>query len=460
MSSIRNRRQILTIALAVAMSIAPSMAAKNKKSKVAPAPPPTGFPASALSLIPGSDRLTDEAYARLVSGDALLQVDPKILYQRMTTASFNGENYKALYFARIITARVPDNAAAWSNRSQLAASLGLNAEAQAAKQNADNPAGRVAVPGEVLPGLGRLVAPATLADWAGAMSLMADDLGAVNGAPSVVAVRDNTFGVEVVTGESGPETVDRPLLLDGILLNAFTLTQAEPMNPKRVNAGFLIAGIFAGLGGMTGSYLGDANMAARGSELYGQSMAHAVEVDSTLEGGTYKAQTFPGGKPTLATRSPKPSGKFSAVEWPVPVLFASGRSTSPTVEAHWAKKGKSATRKITRKGGEAKVGNFKSMDLSFVRLATLRDSSDQLLSPPVTAFELMLSSDDMEVLGGAAIAALRPNLTAAERSFLQTGQLVLDPSNAGKGLVGIAQDGSAYAVEIAPCSWIVAREAL
>jgi hypothetical protein len=460
MNTMRRTNQILILALAVAVSIAPSLAAKKKspKSKAAAETAAVTVPANALSLVPGSERLADESYARLVAGEALRQVDPKILYQRMTTASQNGENYKALYFARILTARMTDNAAAWTNRAQLAESLGLTAEAQASRKNAENPAAPTQVSGEVLPGMGRMVAPSTLADWAAAMSLMADDLSAKVTPGTVVSVKDNLFGTDVVEGPSGAETKDRPLLVHGIVPNTFAMTHAEPMNTKHVNVGALMAGIFAGMSGLAGSYYGDANLAARGSELYGKAMAHAVEVDSTLEGGRYKAHVFPGGDPSVTPQQPKPSGKFSAVDWPVPVLFASGKATSPFFEGRWEKRGKSTDKKVSRKGGPAKAGSFKAQDLSFLRLAAFRNEFNELVSAPVTAFEVMLSVADMDALGGPSAAARRPNLEPAEKAYSQSGRLVLDPFYTGRGVVGIAKDGSAYSVELGPRSWVVTRE--
>ena len=144
-------------------------------------PPVAGsrLPGSFIDAFPEFERFRDEGYSRLMAGDALRVADVKALFERMTAASRNGEIYKALYFARLFTHAKPELAAGWSNRAELAATVGVAQEAAASHANAQA-GGHLSVPPAALPGAIK-VRPSTLADWAAALALVSDDVAAKEG---------------------------------------------------------------------------------------------------------------------------------------------------------------------------------------------------------------------------------------------------------------------------------------
>ena len=107
----------------------------------------------------------------------------------MMAAAKQGETYKALYLARVFTTAKPDLAAGWTNRAQLAASLGFDAEATASRANASE-AGSRPIP----PASSRCdeTSAILLADWAAALALVADDVVVKEGPHALVAVRDDS----------------------------------------------------------------------------------------------------------------------------------------------------------------------------------------------------------------------------------------------------------------------------
>jgi hypothetical protein len=151
--------------------------------------------------IAGAGRFDDSEYARLMRGDGINQVAPKIIFDRMKAAADAKENYKALYFARIFTTVQPDSAAGWKNRAILAASLGLHEEAAAAELRASDTTNKIQVQSFVLPGRGLTVKPATLSDWAGAILLLADGTASVRQENFLLAARDEVSGVSVSTSD-------------------------------------------------------------------------------------------------------------------------------------------------------------------------------------------------------------------------------------------------------------------
>jgi len=148
-----------------------------------------GIPATALNVIPDSARFADTEYARLLAGDALRTTVPQeALFERMSAALGAGENYKALFLARILTERSPDDGALWNNRSRLAGSLGLDSEATACAANAEVSGIAGEISASLLPEAFEVSRPTSLADWANALALMGQDLQAT--AAGITAIKD------------------------------------------------------------------------------------------------------------------------------------------------------------------------------------------------------------------------------------------------------------------------------
>src|SRR5262245_49647400 len=243
----------------------------------APAPAPK-LPTCYLSNVSKADRFADADYSSWMLGDGIRQADPEKLYARMKSAADSKEQYKALYFSRLITDAAPDLPGAWTNRAAFAEALGLLVEANLSKANALPGASRVAVPGGMLPGIVLSHRPVTLSDWAAAMSLMADDTSAREGF-AVVAVRDDVTGIEEVQGEN-PQVTGKPISLDDLLANAFVLRNADPMKEHNTRGGMLALGIaMAALGGMSAG-LGDAATAATASAAATNAIADSSQVMS------------------------------------------------------------------------------------------------------------------------------------------------------------------------------------
>ena len=195
------------------------------------------------------------------------------------------------------------------------------------------------IQGEALPGSIK-VRPASLADWAGAIALIADDVNAREGNVAI-AVRDDLSGVRVASQQEieieqrGPWATAQPVRLDDILPNLFVMPQATPMDKKSMRGGMFALGALAMATSSYATAIGAADSAAQFSQLYGNAMAKAFEVPSELKGGSYVATTYVGGALKRATVAPKTAGKHEAVGTPLPLLWATGPSMTPTVSASW-----------------------------------------------------------------------------------------------------------------------------
>ena len=237
-----------------------SQASTASAGPVTAGPPPPPHPASDPGKVNKADRLADADYSTWMLGNGLRQAPPEKLFERMKAAADSKEQYKALYFSRLITDAAPNLSGAWTNRAAFADALGLGGEANLSRANSDSGNSRVIVHGGMLPGTTLSHRPTTLSDWAAAMSLLADDTAAREGS-AVVAVRDDVTGVEEVQGEN-PQVNGRPISLDDLLANAFVLKNADPMKEHNTRGGMLALGIaMAALGGVSAG-LGDAASAA------------------------------------------------------------------------------------------------------------------------------------------------------------------------------------------------------
>src|SRR5689334_7546468 len=109
--------------LAVCVAASLSSAGPQKAS-----PTPIRWPRDVIRIVPGADRFENPDYFRFFAADGLRAASPETIFTVMASATERREYYKALYLARILTATRPDLPAAWTNRSKLAAQLGLDDE--------------------------------------------------------------------------------------------------------------------------------------------------------------------------------------------------------------------------------------------------------------------------------------------------------------------------------------------
>ena len=304
-----------------------------------PGPHGGAFPESFFRAFPEYDRFRDAAYVNLLAGDGMRSGDPQIIFQRMTAAANRGETYKALYLARLFTVVKPDLRSGWTNRAQLAASLGLEAESVASRANANTGDNRPIAP-SALPGMLK-ARPATLSDWAAALALVADDVSAKEGPHTLVAVRDDLSGLDVPSKEEierggrGPWATSKPVQVEHVLTNLFVMPQATPMDKKSMKGGMFGLGALALAGSTYAATVGAEDAARAFSEMYGDAMGKAFEVSSQLKGGSFLAVTFPNGTTHRSEAKPRTSGKYEAVSTPLPILWASGGSLRGTHQAYW-----------------------------------------------------------------------------------------------------------------------------
>jgi len=382
------------------------------------------FPLAFAHGTPRGERFIDPNYSKWFAGSAIRTADPKALFARMQSATTASERYKALYFARIFTQAVPENAAGWSNRAALARKLGFTAEADASDANSHGAGPLTAPPLEPLPGATTMPKPASLHDWAAAVALMADAVAQRSGPTTLVAIEDTVSGVHQATQQeldavnrerkeeevapTGPWVEPVPMKLQHVLPNAFVLRSALPMSEKSMNLGSML-GAFA-MAGASG-YQQNYNPAAAqqsmdlADELAGKSLA----VAATHKGGSYSAVTYRDGKEVISKHQPKASGEDATVGLPVPLLWASGASLSATFVGTWGYTSTPWIRTITPAdvaSGTEKTTRIKQMRppsvLHFPKLMRLCVGTLHFCSVPVTLMEVMLTRDD--------VAAFAPGL--------------------------------------------------
>jgi hypothetical protein len=404
-------------------------------------------------------------------GGGLKSTSSKVIFERMSTAANSKENYKALYFARIFTQLEPQMAAGWANRAALANALNLKEEAKACAAKAADPNSSVQVPLDSLPGQ-ISVQPTSLADWAAAMALLADGTATKTGRNSIVAVRDDISGIQVPTAEEvkendeelvelglppdGPWSAPAPIRLNQVGPNSFVLDKPEAMHYKTVKKGTMFgAMVMAGLAG----YAGASNpvASAMDSELAGKMASDATNVANHYTGGTYTKVVY-GGDPIQATSSvdhPISAGKSHAVGIPVPIFWASGRSDQATYLGHWSAGTKPLV--IEHNAGKAEDPKHRTKtqnvpDLEFPRLGVL---CAKTCSAPVSAFELMLTREDLVAISPSSIGQTQVDLDVYREAYTQN-KLTLIPSNfRERWYLGFDSKGNAYEVNATPAGWLV-----
>jgi len=417
---------------------------------------PRGFSDVLLKAYPEYERFRDERYLRLLAADGLRTADPQAVVERMRAAATRGELYKGLYLSRVFTAAKPELPAGWTNRARLAASLGFDAEAAASQRNAEAP-GSAAVPAAALPGKLK-VRPATLSDWAAALALVADDVAATEGAHAIVAVRDDLSGLtpasddDVAQEKRGPWATAKPVQVEHVLTNLFVLRQATPMDKKSMKGGLFALGAVA-LGASTfATTVGATEAAAAFTEMYGEAMSGAFEVPSELKDGSFVSVTFAGNTAKAVENKPRTAGKYEAVGTPLPILWASGGSMNPALQAQW-KNGDESKSQAIRLDAKTTKRDWKKQQvpaLAYPRVAQVCINA-RLCSPHVTVFELMLTAEDVAVLAPGLQSAVPDT---SKFAAMYAANQPLSVIAAGDSLVGVDPAGVVYVTRLRPTEWL------
>jgi len=441
-------------------SSTPSSGAHAVESQTAA--PRNAYPSCVTSSIDNGSRFEDPDYFGLMVGDALARATPERLFERMKAAAAQGETYKALYLSRLLTAASPELSGGWANRAALAGSLGLSREQAAAASNAGKPVGeQVAVPPSFVPGVPIAHRPASLGDWAAAMSLLADDTAVREGGATLVAVRDDVSGLQTVNDGESRYAVSKPMTLDDLLPNSFVLLAPHAMSEHNTDGGKMALSIFmAAMGGVSAAYGNSANSAAL-SESAGRLAGESTVVASHWKGGSFTARTFPDGTVKNIAEKPKPAGEYQAIGVPQPLVWASGGSLRPTAMMALVGSGGDPAKIRTRRyeGSPAGVAKEQKIpSLLYPRLASLCRGSRSDCTIPVSLTELMLQRADVDALVTDPAAASR--LGAAAYDFGEWNQLytsgepiTLETATMKQSLVGYDRRGACYEVSSAPDHW-------
>ena len=447
----------LVLATILSAVVAPVLVLHGETRKSVAAAPAAGFPEVFMKASPELQRFANAAYVNALAADGLLNSDPKALFSRIAVATQSGEGYKALYLARLFTQLQPQNQVGWMNRARLAASLGFDVEAAAAKAIGESGTSRP-LTGTVLPGLLK-VRPSTLADWAAALALMADDTFVREGRPVIVAVRDDLSGVTVATAEQierearGPWATANAVQVDDVLTNAFVLSEARPMDRKSMKGGMFALGAMALAGSAYSSSIGAADSATALAGVYGDAMASASQVPSDFKGGSFMARTYETGAPRDTKITPKTSGKHEAVGTPLPLLWASGPSLVPTTVATWRNgdSNKSEAIRIDSRTKKQEWKNHQIPTLSYPKLQQICGQGDAC-SPRLLLLEVMLTADDLRALAPGT-ESLLPDIAAWASRYAS--HQPLSVVKAGEQFAGYHESGVVYITRHRPTEWLV-----
>lgn len=423
------------------------------------------YPACVVASVEKGSRFDDADYFDLMAGAGVAAAPPERLFERMKAAADRGETYKALYLARLLTASSPGLSGGWANRAALAGSLGLSGEQAAAATNAGKAIGeQVAVPASFVPGVAIAHRPASLPDWAAAMSLLADDSALRDGGAALLAVRDDVSGLRTVADGDSRYAVGKPIAIDDLLPNSFVLLNAKAMSQHNTDGGKLALSIFmAAMGGMSAAYGNTANSAAL-SESAGRLAGESTVVASHWKGGSFTARTYPGGQVKNAADKPKPSGEYQATGLPQPLVWASGGSLRPTAMMALVESDGEAAKIRTRRYDRTPAGASKEMkipSLLYPRLASLCHSNGGRddCTVPVSLMELMLQRADVDALVADRAVASRVGAAGFDfddwsRLYASGEPITLETATASRGvLVGYDRHGACYEVSSAPDHW-------
>jgi hypothetical protein len=439
------------------------------KPKVKTQVPDSSFPTTLLQTVEGAQRFQNPDYFGLLASGGIKSVDSKALFARSQAAVRANESYKALYFARLFTEAHPEIAAGWNNRAALAKAIGLTEEAAGSDANAKNVAHPVKVPLGILPGNGLKTKPTSLADWAAAMALLSDGLAEKEGKGALVAIKDSVSGIHQATAEeiaeqnqdakdagvspSGAWATPEPIKVEHVLGNVFSLRSADPMHFKSTNTGGMFAAmLMGGLAGMQQNPVARDQISDEAAEMAGR----ASQVPSHYAGGSYTIATYPDGKEAATVQHPQPSGEDETVGLPVPLLWASGGSTTAFYSGRWiAANQKPYVKRITAsdvgKDVRARRTNVPN-DLRFPKFMTLCTGTANC-SNPLTLMELLLTHEDIEAFAPALAASF--DESANLRNAYKSDKLVVRTAYAGGRMAAIDKDGTLYLLSPEPTNWLV-----
>jgi hypothetical protein len=448
---------------------------KNTNQDLSKAP----FPDTVLAKLDRGDRFRNADYFKLMAADGIKDADPKAIFARMTAAAALGENYKALYFARLFTQMKPDLPAGWTNRAKLAAALGYADEAVACQVHAETPTSSAPVPLGTLPGQGLKVHPRDLADWAGAMALLSDSIAAKEGASALVSFKDSISGVKIITPQEeiarmgndlepetkrfmlaqGPYARSNPPLLDDVAANSFSLQAATPMLRKSsqgMGAGGFFTALMLGAAAGVATQNGDAATATQASNAAGQLAGEKSVVASEYSGGFFSGVTYTNGAPVVTSYKPQPAGASEAIGWPRPLLWASGGSLTSSFYAESICSSKDKVYCWTHYIRPQDLGDKKKrrqhLDgpipaLYYPKVARLC-SSPNGCSIELTLMEVLLNPEDTLALApGKSITGF--NMADRDAQY-RSGTLSLVPF-----IIGFDKDGVQYSPRNGPNSWLL-----
>ena len=224
------------------------------------------------------------------------------------------------------------------------------------------------------------------------------------------------------------------------------------MDKKSMKGGLFALGALALAGSTFASTVGAADAAAAFSEMYGDAMAKAFEVPSELKGGSFVSTTFSGDVAKATTTTPRTSGKHEAIGTPLSMLWASGGSMSPTLQARW-KSGDSSKSETMRIDAKTKKREWKKQEvpqLFYPRVHQLCAGSKDC-SPRLTLLEVLLTAEDVAALAPGneqrlpAIGAWHARYTSHE------GMTVIA---AGETYAGFDASGVIYVTRQRPTEWL------
>lgn len=415
----------------------------------------TGFPQSFIRLLPGNGvRFNDQKYFRLYCSNGLATMDPEALFRRVDHAAKSGNAYKALFLARLFTRVRPDLDAGWNNRKQIAASLRLDEEVSAADK-------RAGAGGFFLSGPPKSV-PRSLADYAAALALAADDLAALFPKGALAAVVDSVSGIESTWHDSLEPKQQR---LSDLLPNLLAVTGGKPAKFRVSNPGDSFMATLSSVAAGVSAGVGDTAGAEANARKSGEYSARAGAVPSHYVDASFVAARLGGVQ--SQTFYPKSGGESHLLDTPCPILVASGGALSAFTTARFvSREGFSKCFRVIRNGGSEGelVKRPPGTPLRFPRLMTLWVSGQELQI--VSPLEVILDHNDAKMFDAPVSI---PNLSVCNQAYA-TNQLLFTYSNTRGGITGLDSQDVAYQfsyfadqetlryqprAQLAPNSWVL-----
>lgn len=434
-----------------------------------------GFPQSYIRRLGAyADRWANPDYYRALMGIDLPRADARGLFATIQRSSDRGQNYKALYLARLFTEAHPEIPAGWANRSSIAVTLGLAKEAAAALARSQGASG-ADVPLELLPGAGIRLRPRDIQDWAALIALVADGTAARTRATALVGVRDDVSGLWVSTPEEVSRVSQRvgspvspwaralAVKMSDVAFNLFCFKDVKPMRESYTNRGALLAGLAMGAAGALSP---DVTTSTNAGYASGTLLQQAYSVPSNLKGGQYTKLIYNGDSPSSVTVKPTPSGSHDAIGSPVPLLWATGPARSPVVRGRVFGQGGGdpTVLKVDPQNGANHKARFKRAtvpDLAYPKLMALgwncennRICHDTTI--PLSLFEVMLDTKDVRTLFPSQHFTAFDNSNveaeyAAGNLTLCIGNLASDEMNS---VIGFDSHGVGFLARLYETQWL------